>query len=106
MNTKMNTAQGDLPVERVERPEHFATEEDATHLYIPKGMEYSTSMAKTRFQLPPCDGPVRSHATVALTESAIMVDRQRSWKMLNIMASNGDEQAAAVVKALKGLVIK
>jgi hypothetical protein len=56
----------------VPMPEHFATEEDATHLYIPKGMEYATSMAKTRFQLPPCYGPVRSHAIVALTESAIM----------------------------------
>jgi len=86
-------------------PEHFSSEEDATHLYVPKGMEYSTSMAKTRFQLPPCDGPVRSHATVALTESAIMVDRQRSWKMLHRMADAGDEMAQAVLEALQGFTL-
>lgn len=104
--TTMNTAPGDPPVERVQMSEHFSSEEDATHLYQPKGMEYATSMQQTRFVLPYCDGPVRSHAVVALTESAHLVERQRSWKMLNIMASNGDEQAAAVVKVLKGLVIK
>ena len=105
-NTPMVGATGDIPVVRVEVPEHYATEEDATHLYQPKGLQYETSMAKTRFALPPCDGPVRSHATVALTESAIMVDRQRSWKMLHRMADAGDEMAQAVLEALKGFTLE
>jgi hypothetical protein len=86
-------------------PEHFSSEPDNTALYIPKGMEYSTSMAKTRFQLPPCDGPVRSHAIVALTASAIMVDRRRSWEQLHRMADAGDEQAVAVLEALQGFTL-
>jgi hypothetical protein len=94
-----------LTVERAELPEHLSSEPDNTVLYIPKGMEHSTSMAKTRFVLPYCDGPVRSHATVALTESAIMIDRQRSWKMLHTMAATGDEQAVAVLKALSGFTL-
>jgi hypothetical protein len=86
-------------------PEHFSSEPDNTALYIPKGMEYATSMAKTRFQLPPCDGPVRSHAIVALTKSAIMIDRQRSLAQLHRMADAGDEQAVAVLEALKGFTL-
>jgi hypothetical protein len=62
-------------------------------------------MQKTRFVLPYCDGAVRSHAIVALTASAIMVDRQRSWKMLHTMAAAGDEQAVAVLKALSGFTL-
>jgi hypothetical protein len=103
--TTMNTAPGDPPVERVQMSEHFSSEEDATHLYQPKGMEHSTSMQQTRFQLPPCDGPVRAHATVALTASAIMIDRRRSWVQLHRMADAGDEQAVAVLEALQGFTL-
>lgn len=103
--TPMVSATGDIPVVRVEVPEHFASEEDATHLYRPKGMQYETSMQQTRFQLPPCDGPVRAHATVALTASAIMIDRQRSWAQLKRMADAGDEQAVAVLEALQGFTL-
>jgi hypothetical protein len=103
--TAMANRSDGIPVERVELPDHFSTEPDNTALYIPKGMEYSTSMAKTRFQLPQCDGPVRSHAIVVLTKSAIIIDRQRSWKMLHTMAAAGDEQAVAVLKALSGFTL-
>jgi hypothetical protein len=94
-----------LTVERVELQEHLSSEPDDTALYIPKGMEHSMSMAKTRFVLPYCDGAVRSHAIVALTASAIMIDRQRSWKMLHTIAAAGDEQAAAVLEALDGFTL-
>jgi hypothetical protein len=101
----MSNAPGDPPVTRLDNMDFGATEPDNTGLYRPKGMQYETSMQQTRFQLPPCDGPVRSHAIVALTESAIMVDRQRSWKMLRRMADSGDEQARAVLEALQGFTL-
>jgi hypothetical protein len=94
-----------LTVERVELQEHLSSEPDDTALYIPKGMEHSTSMAKTRFVPPHCDGPVRSHAIVAVTASAIMVDRLRSLSQLKRMADAGDEQAQAVLEALQGFTL-
>jgi hypothetical protein len=102
--TMQNPPEG-LIVERAELPEHLSSEPDNTALYISKGMEHSTSMAKTRFVLPYCGGAVRSHAIVALTASAIRIDRQRSWKMLHTMAAAGDEQAVAVLKALSGFTL-
>jgi hypothetical protein len=104
--TRMNNAAGDPLVTRNQMPEHYATEEDATHLYRPKGMQYTTSMQQTRFVLPnDVYGPVRSHAIVALTESAIMVDRQRSWAQIKRMADAGDEQAQSVITALQGFTL-
>jgi hypothetical protein len=104
--TTMNTAPGDPPVERAQMSEHFSSEQDATHLYRPKGMQYETSMQQTRFVLPnDVYGPVRSHAIVALTPSAIMVDRRRSWEQLHRMADAGDEQAIAVLEALQGFTL-
>jgi hypothetical protein len=102
--TMQNPPEG-LTVQRVELPEHLSSEPDNTPLYIPKGMEHSTSMAKTRFVPPHCDGPVRSHAIVAVTASAIMVDRLRSLSQLKRMADAGDEQAQAVLEALQGFTL-
>jgi len=99
--TTMNTAPGDPPVTRLDNMDFGATEPDNTGLYVPKG---ETSM-QPRFVLPYCDGPVRSHAVVALTESAHLLERQRSWKMLHIMAANGDEMAQAVLEALQGFTL-
>jgi hypothetical protein len=48
---------------------------------------------------------VRSHAIVALTASTKTVDRQRSFDQVKHMAANGDEQASAVLEAVKGLVL-
>jgi hypothetical protein len=92
---------------QINYPEHFSSEESNVHLYIPKGMEYATSMQKTRFQIPAeIYGPVRNHAVVALTTSANIVDRRRSLAQLRTMAANGDEQASAVLDAMVGLVIE
>jgi len=90
---------------RMPMPEHYSAEPDNTALYIPKGMEHATSMQQTRFVLPYCDGAVRSHAIVALTASAIMVDRRRSWEQLHRMADACDEQAIAVLDALQGFTL-
>jgi len=96
-------ATGDIPVQRVEVPEHYASEEDATHLYRPKEMQYETSMQQTRFQIPPdIYGPVRNLAVVCLTTSADYIERERCWKQLHRMRDAGDEQAAAVLDALQG----
>jgi hypothetical protein len=90
---------------RMPMPEHYSAEPDNTALYIPKGLEHATSMQQTRFVLPYCDGAVRSHAIVALTPSAITVDRRRSWEQLHRMADAGDEQAIAVLEALQGFTL-
>ena len=91
---------------RMPMPEHYSAEPDNTALYIPKGMEHATSMQQTRFVLPYCDGAVRSHAIVALTESALVLDRQRSLAQLRRMCAAGDEMAKAVLDAMVGLVIE
>jgi hypothetical protein len=85
INTKMNTADGDLPVERVEVPEHFATEPNRA---------YATSMDQ-RFAIP-AYGPVRNLAVVVLTTSANRVDRERALAQLRKMAGD-DEQAQAAL---------
>jgi len=96
--TTMNTAPGDPPVERVQMSEHFSSEQDATHLYQPKGMEYATSMAKTRFALPQTVwGPVRNLAILALTESANRDERERALQQLITMADAGDLMAAEIL---------
>jgi hypothetical protein len=101
--TPMVSATGDIPVVRVEVPEHFASEEDATHLYRPKGMQYETSMQQTRFVLPnDVYGPVRNLAVVCLTTSADHIERKRCWQQLHRMRDAGDEMAAAVLEALQG----
>jgi hypothetical protein len=91
LNTRMVSADGDPVVTRVNHPEHYATE---------------TSMVP-RIQLPwVSDGAVRNHAVVATTTSASLIDRQRSWKMLTIMAAAGNEDAETTLKALEGFVIE
>jgi hypothetical protein len=85
--TKMQTAADDLPVVRVELPEHFSTEPD-----------YATSMQ----QIPPMpyhiQGPVRNLATVARLTSANTVDRDRARSQLLKMAADGDAQAEEALK--------
>ena len=95
-----------MTVERVEFPEHFATEQDATYLYRPKGQDYRTSNM-ARIVLPYVeDGAVLNHARVATTVSANKVDRERSWKQLHTMAAAGNESAVTMLKSLEGLVIE
>ena len=66
----------------------------------------TTSMQKTRFQIPSeIYGPVRSHAVVVLTTSANIVDRRTSLAQLRTMAANGDEQAVEVLEALHGFAL-
>ncbi len=67
MNTKMNAAQGDLPVERVERPDHFATEESNVHLYIPKSQAGS---------LPPATS-MQPRFTLVLVQTQHIANLQR-----------------------------
>jgi hypothetical protein len=106
-HTPMVGATGDIPVQRVEVPEHNATEEDATHLYRPKGMQYTTSMQQTRFQIPPdIYGPVRNLTVVCLTTSADHIERERCWKQLHRMRDAGDEQAQAVLEALQAFTLE
>jgi hypothetical protein len=94
-------------VTRTPMREHFATEPDNTHLYIPKGQTDTTSMQKTRFQIPAeIYGPVHNHAVVALTTSANIVDRRRSYDQLIRMSDAGDEMAAIALSAIRGLVIE
>ncbi len=106
-STPMQILPSDIPVERIPMPENFSSEEDATHLYIPKGTEnYATSL-QPRFNLPAgIYGPVRSHFIVASTVSANAVDRQRSLDQLRRMSADGDAMAADALKALDGLEIK
>ncbi len=104
--TAMANPPAGLAVQRDELPEHFATEPDNTHLYIPKGQIDTTSMQKTRFQIPAeIYGPVRNHAVMVLTTSANIVDRRRSLAQLQTMAANGDEQAGVVLAALNDLTL-
>ena len=84
-------------------PEHFATEPSNVHLYIPKGQIDTTSTQKTRFNLPPnVHGPVRNHAVVALTTSANILDRRRSYEQLIRMSDARDEMATAALEAMSG----
>jgi hypothetical protein len=94
-------------VVRLETPEHFATE-DSTARYVPKSVQgkYATSNMP-RIVLPYVeDGAVRNHAVVATTTSAAKVERERSWKQLQMMAADGNESAQTIVKSFEGLVIE
>jgi hypothetical protein len=120
-DTRIHNDENDLPVHRVELPEHFATEDDATHLYVPKsqaetvkhlvdrfrdGEDSPTSM-QPRTMLPYVgDNAVRNHATVMVTTSAALVDRQRSAAQLARMAAGGSDDAATILRALKDFVIE
>jgi hypothetical protein len=108
MNTKMTNAEGDLPVERVGLPEHFASEADATHLYVPKSAQGEIfSSLQPRVALPFVeDNSVRNHATVVVTTSAALVDRQRSWRQLQTMAAAQNDCAAQILEAVKDFVIE
>jgi hypothetical protein len=87
---------------QVATPKSFATEEDATNLYQPKGR---TSLQQ-HFPIPPTIwGAVRNHFVVVSLISANTVDRQLSLDQLRRMADDGDEMAADAVKALNGLII-
>jgi len=107
-NTRMNGADGDISVTRVELPEHCATEDDNTHLYIPKGRERDQRTSNMpRFTLPKnVYGPIQNLAIVCCTESASTVERLRCWEQLKRCANDGDEMAQTVVIALRGLVIE
>lgn len=120
-NTRIHNAENDLPVHRVELPEHFATEDDATHLYVPKSQAKTVKQLVDRFKngedgltsmvprtmLPWVnDGSVRNHAVVATTTSAALIERQRSYKQLQTMAAAGNEDAVATLEALKDFVIE
>jgi hypothetical protein len=95
----MLNASGDLPVQRVEVPEHFSTE--LPQQYLPKG---STSFQQTGFLIPPnVDGAVLNHMRVAMCTSAVVVDRQRSLDQLRRMCAAGDEQAKSALDAMRGL---
>jgi hypothetical protein len=86
-------------------PEHYATEADNTHLYVPKG-DVFTSM-QPRITLPYVeDGAVRNHAVMATTTSANTVDRQRSLAQLKRMAADANDGAVTMMEALKDLVIE
>lgn len=120
-NTRIHNAESDLPVHRVELPEHFATEDDATHLYVPKSQAKTVKQLVDRFRdgedgltsmqprtmLPWVnDNAVRNHAVVAATTSASLIDRQRSWKQLQTMAAAGSDDAVATLEALKDFKIE
>jgi hypothetical protein len=120
-NTRIHNAENDLPVHRVELPEHFATEDDATHLYVPKSQAKTVKQLVDRFRdgedgltsmqprtmLPWVnDNAVRNHAVVATTTSASLIDRQRSWKQLQTMAAAGSDDAVATLEALKDFKIE
>lgn len=120
-NTRIHNAENDLPVHRVELPEHFATEDSNVHLYVPKsqakevqhlvdrfkdGEDGLTSM-QPRTMLPWVnDNAVRNHATVMVTTSAALVDRQRSAAQLARMAQAGNEDAMTTLAALKDFVVE
>jgi hypothetical protein len=104
----MNHANDPLapPATQIQMPEHFSSEPDNAGLYRPKGMQFETSMQQTRFQIPPdIYGPVRNLAVVYLTTSADHIERERCWKQLHRMRDAGDEQAIAVLEALKGFTL-
>jgi hypothetical protein len=115
-NTKMANADGDLPVQRVEVPEHSASEPNNTHLAVSKeaqhlinrfkGNDGLTSM-QPRLNLPGVqDNAVLNHTRVLVCESAATVDRQRSLAQLKTMAKAGNADAETMLKALEGYVIE
>jgi hypothetical protein len=92
---------------RVPMPEHFASEEDATHLYIPKALQGQTSFQQSGFLIPPnVDGAVLNHMRVVMCASAIPTERRRSFDQLKRMADDGDSRAASALEALSGLEIE
>ena len=100
-STPMQTAQGDIPVERIPMSESFSSE--LPQQYIAKGQ---TSFQQSSFLIPPnVDGAVLNHMRVAMATSANAVDRQRSLDQLRRMCAAGDEQAKAALEAMSGLVI-
>jgi hypothetical protein len=116
-NTRIHNAENDLPVHRVELPEHFATEDSNVHLYVPKsqaktvqhlvdrfrGNDELTSM-QPRVQLPwISDNAVRNHAVMVTTTSASTIERQRSLAQLKTMAAAGNDDATAILASLKDL---
>jgi hypothetical protein len=52
------------------------------------------------------DNTVRNLATIAVTESAHTIDRQRALENLKRLAATGDADAVTMLEALKDLVIE
>jgi hypothetical protein len=104
INTKMQNADGDVPVYRNGFPEHFSTEPDATHLYVPKGDPRWLTSLRPRQPIPPCAPNVRAHATV-LFSVADQAIRQRALdelkRLMNEDSSNGALEVLQVFEASK-----
>jgi hypothetical protein len=113
LNTKMNGADGDVTVTRVEVPDHFATEEDATHLYVSKEAQKMANTLKDglgdiytslqpRIRLPHVpDESVLNLSRVATTTSAALIERQRALAQLKRMAANDNYCAVTILAYLK-----
>jgi hypothetical protein len=95
--TIMQSVPGDPPVERVQISEHFSSEEDATHLYQPKGMEYATSM-QPRYPVALVQTEhIRNLQRVLFNSEADKQMRRNALKQLTINVTQRDCEESAVV---------
>jgi hypothetical protein len=99
--TKMQSADSDVPCYRNGFPEHFATEESAAHLYVPKGDARWLTSLQPRIEIPPCAPNVLNHARV-LWSAADRAKRQASLDELKrLMDEDSNNGALEVLMAFE-----
>ena len=97
MTTRMENADADLPVDRVELEDVFTTiePEPITKPRKQRADIFATS-DKPRYQLPPCAPLVYAHATV-LFSAGDNVIRQRALDELKRLMNDEDDNGAVAV---------